>query len=151
MIAPLRSPTRCASALVALLFAFPAAARAQAPASSATASELSRHPLFAHLTLSPGQDAALAAIRARYRILARTVSEDSLRVAHAAHAAAQTARDAAGIAKASARAARHRDRLAALLAAERSEFRAVLTPAQQAVFDANLAVELAPPPGPATP
>ncbi len=138
MIAPLRSPTRCASALVALLFALPAlpaAARAQAP--TATASSLDRHPLFQGIALTQAEEARVGTIRAHFSANARVV-QDSMRTLMAATLAGARAGDPLALADAEERVRPYRERLKLMLSAERAEMRRVLTPPQQATYDRNL-------------
>lgn len=94
------------------------------------------HPLFVGILLSADQQHRVDSIRAAFGAQARAIVDEfrpSVAASHAARAHHDTVamnRIAAGVASGKAK-------LAALLVQERTELRAVLSPAQQPVFDKN--------------
>jgi len=105
-----------------------------------TSAVLAGFPLLAGLTLSDSQALAITAIRSRARQQA-LLEHPVLRDAIEAIVRGTVAHDTTAVLAARLSLANEQQQIAQLLAQERSAIRAVLTTAQQSVFDQNLAAE----------
>ena len=122
--------------------AMPATAHSSAAFSAPrdTSTLLAGFPLLAGLTLSDSQALTITAIRSRAHqqaLLQRPVLRDAI----AAIIRGTAAHDTTAVLAARLSLANEQQQIGQLLAQERSAIRAVLTTAQQAVFDQNLAAE----------
>ena len=123
-----------------------AAMPATAPSSAASSAPkdtsilLAGFPLLAGLTLSDSQAPAITAIRSRARQQA-LLEHPVLQNAIEAILRGTAAHDTAAVLAARLSLTNEQQQIAQLLAQERSAIRAVLTTAQQSLFDQNLAAE----------